>query len=210
MDIEILYQDDVMLAVNKPAGMLSVPGKNPDDGLSLIDHLKPKHPDARIVHRLDMATSGVMVVANGTPSLRVLGKQFEERTTSKTYIARVWGQVQSDAGLIDEPLICDYPNRPLQKICYEHGKPSQTHWRVMERRTDSTILELKPITGRSHQLRVHCQFMGHPIIGDNFYASGNALAASDRLELYAHQLTVHHPVTNRPMTFTAPCVYVRA
>ena len=197
-----------MLVVHKPSNMLSVPGKNPDDGLSLIDVLKPDYPDARIVHRLDMATSGVMVVANGTPSLRILGKQFETRTPSKTYIARVWGRVQGHGGFIDEPLICDYPNRPLQKICYIHGKPSQTHWRVLNRLHDSTILELKPVTGRSHQLRVHCQFMGHPIVGDNFYAVGDALAASDRLELYAHQLTINHPVPPERMTFTAPCPYV--
>jgi tRNA pseudouridine32 synthase/23S rRNA pseudouridine746 synthase len=157
-----------------------------------------------------MATSGVMVIANGTQSLRVLGRQFETRTTSKIYIARVWGHVQGDDGLIDEPLICDYPNRPLQKICYEHGKPSQTHWRVLDRFDDTTILELKPVTGRSHQLRVHCQFMGHPIVGDNFYARGDALTASERLELYAYELSINHPVTDERMTFIAPCAYVQA
>ena len=208
-DIDILYADDVMLAVNKPAGMLSVPGKNPADGLSLIDHIKMDYPDARIVHRLDQGTSGVLVIANGVQPLRYLGWQFESRQTEKTYIARVHGIIAGDSGLIDEPLVCDYPNRPKQKICYEHGRSAQTYWTVLERLDNSTILELKPITGRSHQLRVHCQHLGHPILGDYFYATGEALAASERLELYAYQLSIKHPVTDEMMTFTAPCPYVR-
>lgn len=197
-----------MLAVHKPAGMLSVPGLNPDDGLSLIERLTPQFPDARIVHRLDQGTSGVLVIALGLENLRRLSDQFATRKTSKTYIARVFGHPSEDHGIITEPLITDYPNRPKQKICYETGKPCETHWKVIYRRDDGTsILKLTPVTGRSHQLRVHCLFLEHPIIGDRLYAPDEAIAMSDRLELYAVNLKIEHPQTGDEMDFHAPCPY---
>lgn len=202
--VDILYQDDHILAVHKPTNMLSVTGNNPEDGISLIDHLTKDFPDARIVHRLDQATSGVMILALGLEPLRHLSRQFEKRQTSKTYIAKVYGAVDQDEGTITEPLICDWPNRPLQKICYETGKPCETHWRVLSRDSNTSVLELTPITGRSHQLRVHCDFLGHPILGDEFYAHKAALDMSDRLELYAVSLTIHHPHTNQEMIIKCP------
>lgn len=199
-----------MLVVDKPAGMLSVPGKKPEDGASVIDVLKTSgYPDARAVHRLDMATSGLLVIALGVNPLRHLSAQFEKRQVEKTYHATVYGCPDQVYGIINEPLICDYPNRPLQKICYEFGKPAVTRWRTVKKIDDKrTLLELKPETGRSHQLRVHCAHLGHPIIGDNFYAEGDALALSDRLELYATHLSIHHPFTDENMNFKAPYPYI--
>lgn len=209
--IDTIYRDEALLVVHKPAGMLSVPGNNPADGKSLIECLTPDFPDARIVHRLDQATSGIMVVPLGLGALRSIGRQFETRTTDKKYIAVVHGHVGDDDGVIDLPLICDHPNRPLQKICFDRGKPSQTKWRVLARidkdGSPATIVELIPITGRSHQLRVHMQSMGHPIIGDRFYADAIIAGQSDRLELYAREISFDHPVTGKRMHFHAPTPY---
>lgn len=188
--------------------MLSVPGKNPADGVSLTEILKRDYPDARAVHRLDQATSGIIVFALGLDALRALSRQFEHRETRKHYIAKVAGIVREAAGDIYEPLICDYPNRPRQKICYDHGKPSHTQWEVMRHTDDGhSILALTPITGRSHQLRVHCAHIGHPIIGDRLYAPPDIQAQSPRMELYAVLLEIRHPVTSEPMIFSTPSPY---
>ena len=207
MSLDILYSDDTMIAVNKPHFMLSVPGKNPDDGQSVVERLTPEYPDIRAVHRLDYATSGVLLLALGRENLRALSKQFENRQVEKRYIARVYGRIAADDGVINEPLICDWERRPLQKICYEHGKPSETRWRVLARDKGSSVLELTPITGRSHQLRVHCAHITHPIIGDPFYAHPKAKAMSDRLELYATDLHIHHPTTGATLHLSAPHKY---
>lgn len=202
MTLTILYSDDDLLFIDKPAGLLSVPGKTEPDCVEA--RLRLQHPEALTVHRLDMATSGVMIFARNKPAQRHLGLQFERRHLAKTYIAVVDGVVVEDDGHIDLPLRADWPNRPLQMICYEEGRPSQTDWRVLERGADRTRVELTPLTGRSHQLRVHMKAIGHVILGDEFYADGEALAASDRLLLHARRLSLFKPTGGERVTVESP------
>lgn len=198
----ILYQDQHIMVVNKPSGLLSVPGKMPEHNDSIMSRIQQHHPQAESVHRLDMATSGVMVVALNKMAERELKRQFRERLTEKVYIARVWGHPNFDEGLIDLPLICDWPNRPKQKICFNTGKSAQTKYQVLSReKNNSSRIKLMPITGRSHQLRVHMQALGHPILGDRFYAHEQARVAADRLQLHAQQLTIFHPEFSNSITF---------
>lgn len=190
----VLYQDKHIMVVNKPSGLLSVPGRAPENKDSVMTRVQNDFPTAESVHRLDMATSGVIVVALTKAAERELKRQFREREPKKTYIARVWGHLAQDEGLIDLPLICDWPNRPKQKVCYETGKSAQTEYQVISRDDDgSTRVKLSPITGRSHQLRVHMLAMGHPILGDGFYAHPEAKAMASRLQLHAQQLCITHP-----------------
>ncbi|MBT0728945.1 bifunctional tRNA pseudouridine(32) synthase/23S rRNA pseudouridine(746) synthase RluA [Rosenbergiella nectarea] len=205
--LHILYQDEHIIVVNKPSGLLSVPGRLPEHRDSIMTRIQRDFPGAESVHRLDMATSGVMVVALTKAAERELKRQFREREPSKTYIAQVWGQLLPDEGLVDLPLICDWPNRPKQKVCFETGKAAQTEWEVLERDAVSCRVQLKPITGRSHQLRVHMLAMGHPILGDNFYASPEAKALASRLLLHAERLTITHPVFGNSMTFKQPAEF---
>ena len=149
--------------------------------------------NARIVHRLDMSTSGLIVMAKGLEVLRHLSRQFQKRQVNKTYTAEVWGQVEGEEGVIDLPLACDWPNRPRQEVNFERGRAAITRWQVAARTSEATRMILFPETGRSHQLRVHMKELGHPIIGDEFYAEGEALAASPRLALHATELSFHHP-----------------
>jgi len=181
--LTILYQDDYLLVVNKPEGLLSTPGRG--EGLydSVESRAKEISPYAELAHRLDMATSGVLVVALRKDAERAIRIQFQNRQTRKVYIAQVWGCPTETEGEVELPLICDWPNRPKQKVCFERGKPSLTRYRVLETNGKTSRLELNPITGRSHQLRVHLQALGHPILGDRFYSQGEALAASSRLLL---------------------------
>ncbi len=198
----ILYQDEHIMVVNKPSGLLSVPGKAPEHQDSIMARIQRDFPTAESVHRLDMATSGVMVVALNKAAERELKRQFREREPKKSYIARVWGHLEKDEGLIDLPLICDWPNRPKQKVCYDTGKSAQTEYQVISRDEDgSTRVKLMPITGRSHQLRVHMLEMGHPILGDKFYAHPEAKAMAPRLQLHAQELCIHHPAFGGPMHF---------
>ncbi|MEM9601202.1 MAG: pseudouridine synthase [Pseudomonadota bacterium] len=196
--ITILREDDDLLFIDKPAGLLSVPGKTEPDCVEA--RLRESHPEALTVHRLDMATSGVMVFARNKAAQRHLGLQFERRHLEKRYEAIVDGIVRDDSGHIDLPLRADWPNRPLQMVCHEQGRPSQTAWRVIARMEDRTRLELTPLTGRSHQLRVHLKAIGHVILGDEFYASGNALATSDRLLLHARSLSLFKPTGGERVT----------
>lgn len=203
--LHILYQDAHIMVVNKPSGLLSVPGRLDEHKDSIMTRIQRDFPQAESVHRLDMATSGVMVVALNKAAERELKRQFREREPQKQYIARIWGHPQQEEGLIDLPLICDWPNRPKQKVCYETGKSAQTEYQVLERYPDNTArILLKPITGRSHQLRVHLQALGHPILGDRFYAMPEALALAPRLQLHAGSLTITHPDYGTGMTFKAP------
>ena len=202
--LEILYQDEDLLVVNKPSGLLSVPGRLPEHKDSLMLRVQRVFPTAVVIHRLDMATSGLMVLALNRPAMSHLARQFQERNTEKHYTAWVEGQISSDGGVIQQPLICDWPNRPKQKICYEHGKPAQTLWRVLQREADKTLLQLQPITGRSHQLRVHTQHLGHPILGDQIYASLQGQQACSRLQLHASHLKLAHPATGLPIAFDSP------
>ena len=201
--LDILYDDHALLAVNKPAGLLSVPGRGAHLADCLITRIQASFPTALLVHRLDRDTSGVMVFALTPHAQRALGQQFEKRQTRKTYVARVWGQVTEKAGTVDLPLIVDWPNRPLQKVCHETGKPAVTDWRLLRSTATESRLRLMPRTGRSHQLRVHMQALGHPILGDPFYAQGPALAFP-RLMLHSEELRLNHPESGKGLSFRAP------
>lgn len=199
--LHVLYQDEHIIVVNKPSGLLSVPGKAVEHHDSIMSRIKADFPDAESVHRLDMATSGVMVVALNKAAERELKRQFREREPKKTYIARVWGKLEKTQGLVDLPLICDWPNRPKQKVCYETGKSAQTFYEVLEYEENATRVKLSPITGRSHQLRVHMLALGHPILGDRFYAHPQARALAPRLQLHAQELFITHPAFHSPIHF---------
>ena len=205
--LDILYQDEALVVFNKPSGLLTVPGKAPEHKDSLEYRARLVWPGIRLVHRLDMATSGVVVMALSADSQRELNRQFQQRETEKHYIARVSGQIDADSGSIDLPLICDWPNRPKQKVCYEHGKASLTHYQVLSRDSSGSRVRLTPVTGRSHQLRVHLQWLGHAILGDKFYADTLALQAADRLQLHAEKLRLQHPTDKRWLEFISICPF---
>ncbi|WP_127562558.1 RluA family pseudouridine synthase [Nioella ostreopsis] len=199
--LDILHQDHEILLVNKPSGLLSVPGKGDQLSDCLIARVKEAFPEALLVHRLDMDTSGVMVFGLTPHAQRHLGLQFEKRQTKKTYVARVWGEMAEKTGEVDLPLIVDWPNRPLQMVDQENGKPAQTEWRVMRTGNGETRVRLYPRTGRSHQLRVHMLALGHPILGDPFYAKGPA-RDFPRLMLHAESLRLRHPDGGKGMNFS--------
>ncbi|ADD75855.1 tRNA pseudouridine32 synthase/23S rRNA pseudouridine746 synthase [Pantoea sp. PA1] len=203
--LHILYQDAHIMVVNKPSGLLSVPGRLDEHKDSVMTRIQRDYPEAESVHRLDMATSGVIVVALTKAAERELKRQFREREPAKTYVARVWGHPAQEKGMVDLPLICDWPNRPKQKVCFDTGKSAQTDYQVVEYGEDNSArVALKPITGRSHQLRVHMLALGHPILGDGFYAHPEAKAMADRLLLHAESLTITHPAFGNAMTFRQP------
>ena len=205
--LPVLHCDDDLLVVSKPSGLLSVPGRGPALADCVAARAAVLHAGALIVHRLDMDTSGVMVLARNRAAQRHLGRQFEQRQIGKTYIARVRGRIALDAGEVDAPLICDWPNRPRQIIDQRHGKAAQTAWQVIDREDNATRVRLRPKTGRSHQLRVHMLSIGHPILGDNLYADDDALAAAERLQLHAQSLTLTHPATGDEQTFQDACPF---
>ncbi|QIZ75450.1 bifunctional tRNA pseudouridine(32) synthase/23S rRNA pseudouridine(746) synthase RluA [Ferrimonas lipolytica] len=202
--LPLIHQDDDIIVVDKPSGLLSVPGRELAHKDSVYNRAKEQFGEVFDVHRLDMSTSGIIIVALRKDAERELKRQFRDRETSKSYLARIWGHPEHNEGEVDLPLICDWPNRPLQKVCYETGKPSQTLYRVIEQDKHSSLVELIPVTGRSHQLRVHMQALGHPILGDALYAHDDALAASDRLLLHAHKLTIKQPTTAEILELVAP------
>ena len=195
MTLSVLHSDDALVAVDKLAGMLSVPGRGADKQDCASARVAMQWPDALIVHRLDMATSGILVFARGALAQRRLSMAFADREVHKRYEAVVQGLVADDIGEIDLPLIADWPRRPLQKVDVQ-GKPSLTRYRVLSRdeRLQRTRLALEPVTGRSHQLRVHLQAIGHPIVGDELYDPARA-AQSPRLLLHACELRLPHPVS---------------
>ena len=197
---ELIYADADLLVVNKPSGLLSVPGRGPDKQDCLIHRVQAGYPDALSVHRLDMSTSGLLLVARGASMHRELSRLFEQRKVSKRYIAVVAGRLHESAGEINLPLICDWPNRPRQKVDFEIGKPSQTRYRLLayDAKTDSSRVELEPITGRSHQLRVHLAELGHPILGDELYGSQES---APRLLLHATQLGFPLPGSDQIRNF---------
>ncbi|SMX27040.1 Ribosomal large subunit pseudouridine synthase A [Pelagimonas phthalicica] len=194
--LEVLHEDLEVLVVNKPAGLLSVPGKTPDLADCLLTRVEVAFPTARLVHRLDRDTSGVMVFGLTAHAQRHLGAQFEARKTKKTYVARVVGQLEPKEGEVDLPLIVDWPNRPRQMVCHETGKPSLTEYKVVRSNEDETRVKLFPKTGRSHQLRVHMLALGHPILGDPLYAPETA-AGFERMMLHAEELRFSHPESGR-------------
>lgn len=201
--LSIVYQDDDLLIVNKPSGLLTVPGKDPKHADCLIARVNRVFPTAKIVHRLDMATSGIICLAMHKEAHRNLSIQFQDRKTAKRYIARVFGKLEQQTGSVDLPLICDWPNRPKQMVDHDNGKPSLTHFKVLEYEQNATRVELTPITGRSHQLRVHMLSLGHPILGDKLYAHPEAFAMAPRLQLHAEMLTLAHPASGETLIFEA-------
>lgn len=192
---KLVYTDSELLVIDKPYDLLTVPGRGIENQDCLINRVISEQPNARIVHRLDYATSGLVIIPLSYEAQKSISRQFELRSTDKQYVAVVHGIIKDDSGIIDLPLICDWPNRPKQMVDHENGKPAQTKFRVLARNTsqNSTRVELKPITGRSHQLRVHMLALGHPILGDRFYATGDALDASKRLLLHAQSISFDHP-----------------
>ncbi|MEX0280802.1 MAG: RluA family pseudouridine synthase [Arenibacterium sp.] len=204
--LDILHMDAELLVVNKPAGLLSVPGKAPELADCLISRLQDAFPDTLLVHRLDRDTSGVMVFALTPHAQRHLGLQFEKRQTRKTYLARVAGRVAEKTGTVDLPLIVDWENRPRQMVDHENGRAAVTDWRVLKQSDLETRIRLFPKTGRSHQLRVHMLALGHPILGDPLYASGEALNFP-RMMLHSEELRLKHPDGGRSMKFRAPAEF---
>jgi tRNA pseudouridine32 synthase/23S rRNA pseudouridine746 synthase len=198
----LLYADDALLVLDKPSGLLAVPGRGADKQDCLSARVQAAYPDALIVHRLDMATSGLMLMARGTTAQRELSHAFATRKMQKRYVAVVAGRTPApdqDWGRIELPLAADWPNRPRQMVDNRRGKPSLTLWRVLGSAASTTRLELAPVTGRSHQLRVHLRELGHPILGDTLYAPPEVQALAPRLLLHAWSLRLAHPVSGKAL-----------
>ncbi|GHG83711.1 RluA family pseudouridine synthase [Pseudodonghicola xiamenensis] len=204
--LDILYEDAQLVAVNKPAGLLSVPGRGAHLADCLLSRVQAAFPDALLVHRLDRDTSGVIVFALTPHAQRNLSMQFETRVTRKTYVARLWGRLEPKTGTVDLPLIVDWPNRPRQMVCHDTGKPAVTDWKVMKYDTAETRVRLFPKTGRSHQLRVHMLALGHPILGDPFYAEGPA-RDFPRLMLHSEELRIKNPEGGVSLKLRAPAPF---
>lgn len=203
--VTVHHVDDYLLVVEKPAGLLSVPGRSPEHRDCLIARAQADYPDALTVHRLDQVTSGLVVIARGAAIQRALSMQFEHRMVDKVYEALVEGVLADDDGEIDLPLIVDWPNRPRQKVDPEAGKPAFTRWRRLSHDVDGvrTRLALEPVTGRTHQLRVHLASIGHPIVGDVFYGA----SSGERVCLHATRLAFTHPMTGVRLAWESPATF---
>lgn len=199
--LRVLHADDALVVVDKPAGVLSVPGLGAGLHDNLTTVVQALFADVRVVHRLDQATSGLMLFARGAAMQRALSMAFEARRVHKAYVAVVMGRVDGDEGEIDARLMPDWPNRPRQIVDAQRGKPALTRWRVIERGIDTTRMQLHPVTGRTHQLRVHLQSIGHPIVGDALYAPAPWQGA--RLLLHATELQLAHPLTAQRSGFVS-------
>lgn len=202
--LNVLHVDDDILVVDKQSGLLSVPGKDPSLWDCIEYRARQQWPTAGMCHRLDKDTSGVLVMALNKRAHGRIGSQFEHRQTTKSYVARVSGVIAEDRGVIDLPLATDWENKPRQRVDYEHGRHAKTEWEVIAREANATRVKLVPLTGRTHQLRVHMKALGHVILGDAFYAEGEDLRSADRLQLHAAELGFTHPTTGEFMTFVAP------
>ncbi|OGS80144.1 MAG: RNA pseudouridine synthase [Gallionellales bacterium GWA2_55_18] len=202
--LDLIYRDASLIVVNKPAGLLAVPGRGADKQDCVASRVQAEFPDALVVHRLDMATSGLLLFARGAEMQRLLSRRFRERAVQKRYVAVVAGSLKSPTGEIDLPLIADWPNRPRQKVDHESGKPSLTRYRILahDAATDTTRVELEPVTGRTHQLRVHLAAIGHPILGDALYGEKNGDSA-ERLLLHASMLCFIHPLGGEPLSLAS-------
>ena len=194
-NLELIYRDASLLVVNKPAGLLAVPGRGADKQDCLSTRIQNEFTDALIVHRLDMATSGLIVFARGTEMQSRLSQMFREREVEKRYVAVVTGKVEPPTGEVNLPIIADWPNRPLRKIDFELGKHSLTHYRLLAYDTDADTsrVELEPFTGRTHQLRIHMAAIGYPILGDTLYGG----RVAERLLLHARMLSFAHPLSGK-------------
>lgn len=202
MSLSIVYADEAVVLVDKPSMLLSVPGRGEDKQDSVVSRLQQEFPGVREVHRLDWETSGLMLLARDKAAHSELSRQFREREVDKRYTAVVYG-VPAEAGEVDRPLRCDWPNRPRQIVDPERGKPSRTRWWRLVADDTSSRIELEPITGRSHQLRVHMQSLGHPILGDGLYAHDVARSMASRLLLHASSLTFRHPQNGEQLSYTS-------
>jgi tRNA pseudouridine32 synthase / 23S rRNA pseudouridine746 synthase len=208
---KLVYADDALLVFDKPSGLLAVPGRGDDKQDCLSSRVQAAYPEALVVHRLDMSTSGLMLMARSRAVQRTLSTAFAARAVQKRYEAVVHGQLQMPAelhdgwALIDLPIALDWPARPLRVIDAVLGKPSVTHWQALhyDATTDTTRVLLAPVTGRSHQLRVHLKALGHPILGDALYAPTDVQAAAPRLLLHSRELCLQHPVSGAPIGFVA-------
>jgi tRNA pseudouridine32 synthase/23S rRNA pseudouridine746 synthase len=205
--LPIIYQDEYLIALDKPSGLLAVPGRGAAKADSLATRVQAKFPSATAVHRLDWETSGVMVMALSVDCHRELSRQFEERQTRKRYIAVVAGTLAGEEGVIDLPLANMFEFPPRHVVDHQRGREAITRWRVLERFPDRTRLELSPVTGRSHQLRVHLAYVGHAILGDVLYADARVQALAERLLLHAAELTITHPVSRQSLTFRSECPF---
>jgi tRNA pseudouridine32 synthase/23S rRNA pseudouridine746 synthase len=202
--IQLLHADADLLIVVKPTRLLSVPGRGPEKQDCLVSRLAAEHGEVLAVHRLDWETSGLIVLARNKRAHREMSILFQQRAVEKQYVAVVYGQVAAQQGEVNLPLIVDWPNRPRQMVDHEQGKPSLTQWRLLQREEDRSRLLLTPITGRTHQLRVHLLSIGHPILGDTLYAEPPALTMAPRLLLHATTLQFRHPLTGELMAFESP------
>lgn len=214
--LDILYRDDHLLVLNKPSGLLAVPGRGPDSQDCLSARARAVAPSALVVHRLDRDTSGLMVMALTPHAQRELSRQFAERTVEKRYVAAVWGRMPAAEGVVDLPVRKDFERPPRHKIDPVDGRAAVTAWRLVERVSaesnglgicEQSRLEVRPWTGRSHQIRVHLASLGHPILGDPLYAHPEALALAPRLMLHAERLALAHPADGRPMSWKATCPF---
>jgi tRNA pseudouridine32 synthase/23S rRNA pseudouridine746 synthase len=206
--LKVVYADDAMLVLDKPAGLLSVPGRGADKQDCLSARVQHLYPDALVVHRLDMATSGLMLMARGAVAQSAMNYAFAGRTINKRYVAIIDGlltQPQQTWGVINLPIMVDWPNRPRRVIDHLLGKPSVTRWRVLSHNHGdaTTRVELEPVTGRSHQLRVHLLALGHAILGDALYGTQRIQAMANRLLLHASAIELNHPVTAQAMRFVS-------
>jgi len=201
---DVIHRDRHLMIVDKPPGLLTVPGRTPDRADCLISRVQRVVPEALIVHRLDMDTSGLVILALSTDMQRELSRLFRERLIRKEYIAEVFGMPDQKSGTIDLPLICDWPNRPRQMVDFENGKLAVTHWEITGKTKLGAKVRLTPETGRSHQLRVHMLALGTPILGDNLYNRDGSNQASDCLRLHASRLQFDHPVTGKKLDIKAP------
>lgn len=221
-ELTLLHADELMLVLDKPSGLLAVPGRGEDKQDCLSARVQARWPDALIVHRLDMATSGLMVMARGIEAQRALSRTFEQRQVQKRYQALVCGHLPAPTSAdgwssINLPLAVDWLNRPYSVVCWQTGKPSLTRWRCLEDTSPpqnpsaspdiTTRVEMEPMTGRTHQLRVHMMAIGHPIVGDPLYASPQQQGLSDRLCLHATELSLPHPQSGKRVSFSSPCPF---
>ncbi len=203
--LPLLHADEHLLVLDKPAGLLAVQGRGEAGADHLYGRVQAVHPEARVVHRLDMATSGLLLFARSAAMQRALSRLFAERQVTKRYVAVVEGELARDTGEIDAPLLADWPNRPRQQVDAERGKPALTRWRVLARGTACTRVELEPVTGRTHQLRVHLLHIGHPIRGDALYAPEPP--GAPRLLLHATRLAFTHPATAQALDIHSPAPF---
>ncbi len=205
-EIEILYRDESLLLINKPTGLLSLSGKHPLNLDSVHYRLRKQFPECRMLHRLDFGTSGIMLVALNKIVNGLLTQQFQSRTIDKTYTALLYGHLEQDSGVIELPIAKD--TFPLQKICHDTGKAAVSYYRVLERYPDNSSRVLfTPVTGRTHQLRIHSRELGHPILGCDLYAHDSAFFMADRLMLHASTLTFSHPLTQEVMLGECHCLF---